>query len=103
MSQEAYDTTEKKDKAEDHKVKLAKLGNVVYRKASIIKEILNKVDALKACESTCHECTLEDEVWNYKEDFVVEKEELIKKKDMENKEIMRKNMKIRSPQYESVL
>ena len=43
-------------------------------------------------------------VENYKEDIVDEKEEIIKKKDMENKEIMReKNMKIISPQYENEL
>ena len=50
---------------------------------------MNKVDALEACESTWHECTLKDEVEHCKEDNVVEKEELIMKRDMENKEIMR--------------
>ena len=50
---------------------------------------MNKVYA-QACESTCHECTSKEEVENYKEDIVIEKEEVIKKKDMENKEIMRK-------------
>ena len=74
-----YDTTEKKDKAEDLKVKLAKLRNVVNMKASIFKEMINKVDAFGACDSTCHECISEDEVENYKEDIVVEKEEIIKK------------------------
>ena len=54
--------------------------------ASIIKAMMNKVDALQAFESTCHECTLKDEVENYKEDVVFEKEELIMKKDMKNKE-----------------
>ena len=62
---------------------------MVNRKASIIKEIMNKVDALQACESTCHECTSKDEVGNYKKYIVFEKEELILKKDMKNKEIMR--------------
>ena len=40
------------------------------------------------CESTCRECTSKDEVQNYKEDIVVDMEELIMK-DMENKEIMK--------------
>ena len=73
-------------------MKLAKLRNVVNRKAPIIKEIMNKVDALEACESTCHECTLKYEVEISKKEYkVVEKKELIMKKDMEHKEIMRKN------------
>ena len=62
---------------------------MVNRKASIIKEIMNKVDALQACESTCHDCTSKDEVENDKEDIVVEKEELIIKKEMENQELLR--------------
>ena len=41
-----------------------KLGNVVRRKASIIKEIINKVDALQASKSTFHKCTSTDEVEN---------------------------------------
>ena len=36
------------------------------------------------CESTCHECTSTYEAENYKEDTVVEKEELIITKDKEN-------------------
>ena len=91
------------DKAEDFKVKLAKLRNVVNIKASIIKELMNKVDALQACESTCHECTPKDEVENYKEDIVAGKEALLIKKDMENTKTMRKNMKISCPHYESGL
>ena len=49
----------------------------------------------EACELTCNECTSKAEVEKYKEDIVVEKEEFIVKKDIENKEIMRekKNMK----------
>ena len=62
---------------------------MVNRNASITKEMMNKVDA-EACESTCHECTSKEEVENDKEDIVIEKEELIKKKDMENKELMKK-------------
>ena len=56
----------------------------------------------EACESTCHECSAKDEVENGKEDSVVQKADLIMKKDMGNKEIMREkeNMKIGSPQYE---
>ena len=57
-------------------------------------------------KSTCHEWTSRDKVENYKEDIIVEKEELIRKKEMENKEILReeeKNTKISSPQYESEL
>ena len=66
-------------------MKLTKLRNMFSRKASIIKEIINKVDALEACKSTCHKCTLKDEVRNDKEDVLWR----IMKKDMENKEIMR--------------
>ena len=40
--------------------------------------------------TTCHEFRPKEEVENDKEDIVIEKEELIKKKDMENKEIMTK-------------
>ena len=47
----------------------------------------------EACKSTCHECLSKDEVERYKEDIVVEKEEKIIKKDMENKEIMRRRKK----------
>ena len=46
---------------------------------------------------------LKDEVENYKEDIGGEKEELIMKKEMANKEILRKNTKVSSPQYESEL
>ena len=63
-------------------MKLAKLQNVVNRKASIINEIINKVDALGACESTCHECTLKDDVDNFKEYIVIEK----KKKKINHEE-----------------
>ena len=55
---------------------------MVYRNAYIIKEMMNKVDALQACQSTCHECTLKDKVENYKEYIGAEKEELIMQKDM---------------------
>ena len=51
---------------------------------------MNKVEALQACESTYHECSLQVEVKNYKEGIIVEKVELIMKKDKKNKEIMTK-------------
>ena len=53
-------------------------------------------------ESTCHKCSTKDEVENDNEDSVVEKADLIIKKDMEHKEITREkeNLKIGSPQYE---
>ena len=52
------------------------------------KEVNNR--KYEAWESTCHECTSKDQVEHYKEDIVVDKEELIIKKNMENKETMRK-------------
>ena len=69
---------------------------MVNKKASIIEESMNKVDALQACESNCHECTSKDELKNYKEDIVVEKEELImntevKKGNNEEEENMKIN------------
>ena len=85
-----YDTTEKTDKAEDLNVELVNLRNVVNIKAYIFKEIMNKVDAFGACDLTCHECILQDEVEHYKEDIVVEKEEIFKKTGIENKEILSK-------------
>ena len=60
-----YDAKEK-NKAEDRTVKLAKLRNLVNGKASILNEIMSKLDAFQASESTCHECTSKDEVENYK-------------------------------------
>ena len=48
--------------------------------------MMKKIYAFQACESTCHECTSKDEVNNYKEYIVVEKEELIMKKAMKIKE-----------------
>ena len=66
------------------------------------KEVDNHM--YEACKSTCHEWTSKDEVENYKEDIVVEKEELIMKKEMENKEILRKkHTKISSLQFKSEL
>ena len=52
----------------------------------------------EAFKSTCHDSTSKDEVENYKYDINVEKEALIMKKEMENKEILRKSTKILSPQ-----
>ena len=50
---EAYDTSEKKDKADNLKVKLERIQNVVKREATIIKDKKNKVDAFEAVGSTC--------------------------------------------------
>ena len=56
----------------------------------------------EACKSTCHEWSSKDEV--EKKHMVVEKEEFIMKKEVENKDILRKkNTKISSPQYKSEL
>ena len=51
----------------------------------------NKVNNLiyKACKSTCHECSAKGEVENGKTDSVVPKADLIMKKDVGNKDIMR--------------
>ena len=59
----------------------------------------------EAYTSTCHGRTLKDEFENNKENTVFEKEGLIKKKEMGNKEILRekKKHKISSQQYESEL
>ena len=64
------------------------------------KEKLSINIIYEACESTCHECSAKNELRNGKEDSIVEKADLIMKKDMGNKEIMREkeNMKI-CPQY----
>ena len=61
-----------------------------------IKEVDNPI--YEAWESTCHECTSKDEVGNLKEDIVVEKEELIMKKEMENKEIWRRRKNTKNKQ-----
>ena len=64
----------------------------------------NEVDnhISEVCESTCNKCSAKDQVENDKEDSVVEKADLIIKKDMEHKEITieKENLKIGSPQYE---
>ena len=44
----------------------------------------------EVCESTYHECSAKYETESYKEDGVVEKADLIIKKDSEHKEITRK-------------
>ena len=64
------------------------------------KEVDNHMYEVR--ESTCHECTSKDEVENYKEDIVVEKEQLIMK-GYKNNKILRENKKISSPRYESKL
>ena len=55
------------------------------RRSTLISHII------KVCESNYFECSTKDEVENDKENTVVEKSELIIKKDMDNK--------IWSPQY----
>ena len=58
---------------------------------------INKVDNIifKVCELTCHECSTKDEVENYKEHRVVEKADLIIKKDREHKEITREKVNMK--------
>ena len=46
------------EKSEYFIVKLAKIRYVDNRKASIINEMMNKVNALEKCVSACHECSL---------------------------------------------
>ena len=66
---------------------------MVTRNASIIKEIINNSYAFQSWESTCQDYTSKYEVKNDKEDILVEKEELIKKKVVKNKEIIREEKK----------
>ena len=73
-------------------MKLAKLRNKDHRKASIINEMMNKIDALEACESTCHESTMKDEIKNTKNAFLLRENKIIMEKYIENKEIMRKTV-----------
>ena len=47
----------------------------------------------EAYKSTCHEWTSKGEVKNYTEDIVVEKEELIMKKEMGNQELLKKKIR----------
>ena len=54
-------------------MKLAKLRNKDKRQAYNINEMTNKVYALEACESTCHESTLKYEIEKNKDCVVVEK------------------------------
>ena len=87
-------------------IKLTKLRTIFNRIVTIIMEVMNKVDALEAWESTCHECTSKDQVNNYKESIVLEKEELITKKGIkmrkycetknENKHKVVHSMKLRN-------
>ena len=80
-----YDTTEKKDNAEDLKVKPKNFRNFGNIKASTIKEMTNTFDILQACESTFYEYTSKEEVVNGQEDIVGDKEEFIMKKDMKKR------------------
>ena len=52
------------------------------------KEVDNHI--FEACKPISSECTSKDEVKNYNGNIVVEKEELIMKKCVENQEILRK-------------
>ena len=54
------------------KIKLVHFRNMVIRNVCIIMEIMNKVDALEACEQVRHECPLKSEVKIYKEDIDVD-------------------------------
>ena len=56
----------------------------------------------EACKSTCHEWTSKIGFANYREDIVIEKEELIKKKEIK-KEILREKKKHKKAHYESEL
>ena len=58
---DVFDTIETKDKVDDLKVKNGKKKKIVKRKASIFKEMMNKVVALEAGGSTFHEFTSTDE------------------------------------------
>ena len=55
----------------------------------------NEVDnhIYEVCESNCYECNTKDEVENYKEKSVVGKADLIIKKDMKPKEMIREKRK----------
>ena len=65
------------------------------------KEVDNHI--FEACKPISSKCTSKDEVKNYNGNIVVEKEELIMKKCVENQEILseKKNMIIDRPYYES--
>ena len=55
----------------------------------------NEVDnhIYEVCESNSYECNTKDEVKNYKEKSVVGKADLIIKKDMKHKEMIREKRK----------
>ena len=50
-------------------------------------------------ESTRHECSANDKVEKYKKYTIGEKADLITKKNMEHKEILKENLEIESQQY----
>ena len=58
---------------------------------------INEVDnyIYEACQSNCYECSTKDEEENDKENSVVEKADLIIKKDMEHKKRIRENSQVR--------
>ena len=69
---------------------------LLWQNVQKYKKVDNRI--YEAYESTSHECSAKDKVEN---NSVVEDADLFKKKDMEDKKIMREieNMKIGSPQY----
>ena len=56
----------------------------MFKKRNEVENQINEV-----CESNCYKCSTKYEVENDKENSVVEKADLIIKKDMEQKETMR--------------
>ena len=60
---------------------------------NVHKQKGKKQSYIRACKSNYHKWTSKDEVENHKEDIIVEIKDLIVKKEMENKKILReKNM-----------
>ena len=70
--------------------------NQIYTMKNLVEKKRNEVDKhiYELCESNCYECNTKDEVDNNKEKSVVEKADLIIKKDMTHKEMMREKKKI---------
>ena len=112
---EVFDV-EKKDKVEAFTEKLGRIQNVIKKKADLVKKskiselrliekvstleaakakLTEKVDVLEAGGSSCHECTLKDEVVVHKEALVVrkEKEAAEAKKQLVNQRKIVKSMK----------
>ena len=62
----------------------------VASRPKVLLRMMNIVNALTVI--TCHECTSKYKVEKYKEYIVLKKEELIIKKDMRNKAIMKEKI-----------